>query len=386
MGIKRVAKITTPVSSPEDSEDDALATTPVTSVDAELKATVAVETCQEVELGLKDPSPTAVPEAAAAAGSCQDVVPVSSPSRVCGSAGVLGVKTTLANSPEEKAEASDIAITSASPPKEQQTVVLSGTCQDLSVSSSGVFYEPGKRMRRKGSFMPNTGAVCAGVAPELHDSINSQIVAFDASVGSPGPNRGRRVESPAPAVLPSSRRSIASPARRLSLSGSRQVVRAAEGKQPVKVPAESGLCARSSASDSNSSSGSSSSSSSSSSSGKPDEAAPRSIFKEGQRFHTPACSDTDRDFFVTLFEEHPESFIAMQWLVEHGVFSGAKHNQLLKRYKVQKELRLKAKAEGVAAGGSPERLCKSMIGKRKMSAKILIVDMSKRPRMKPTVN
>merc|ERR1712072_555071 len=88
----------------------------------------------------------------------------------------------------------------------------------------------------------------------------------------------------------------------------------------------------SAASSSSSSSCSSSSSSSSSSSGKPDEERWMCHLKEGQRFPTPAISDTARDFFMTLFEENPESYIALAWLVEHGVFPQPKHNQLLKKH------------------------------------------------------
>jgi hypothetical protein len=98
--------------------------------------------------------------------------------------------------------------------------------------------------------------------------------------------------------------------------------------------------------------------------------------KEGQRFPTPAVSDTARDFFVTLLEEKPDSYIASQWLVEHGVFSLPKHNALLKRFKIQKEIRLKAQAQ-LLASGSPSRARKPMLKKRGVPK---IVMLHKRPK------
>jgi len=79
---------------------------------------------------------------------------------------------------------------------------------------------------------------------------------------------------------------------------------------------------------------------------------------------------------MTLLEENPNSYIATEWLVEHGVFPVAKHNKMLEKYEVQKELRRKARAEALAAGTVLEGPRK---GFRRRGSK-LIVQLHKRPR------
>lgn len=100
--------------------------------------------------------------------------------------------------------------------------------------------------------------------------------------------------------------------------------------------------------------------------------------KEGQRFPTPAVSDTARDFFMTLFEENPESYVATQWLVEHGVFPMAKHGELLKKYTAQKELRKKEQAAIAADPSSLNRPRKGILVKKHRAGKVTMLD--KRPR------
>merc|ERR1712051_1168276 len=58
----------------------------------------------------------------------------------------------------------------------------------------------------------------------------------------------------------------------------------------------------------------------------------RKLFKEGQKFLTPPVADATRAFYESLFEENPDSKIAVRWCVEFGVFPLEKHKTLLKRY------------------------------------------------------
>lgn len=195
--------------------------------------------------------------------------------------------------------------------------------------------------------------------------------------------------SPSLARPAARRRSIASPARQgsfgrveLSSEGSEQLL------QIVAVEAVAGKTVSAAASSSGSSSGSSASSSSSSSDSSSDEseATPssshacydaKSLYKEGQRIPTPPVSDTARDFFISLLEENPESRLAIAWLVERGVFPQDKHNKLLKKYALHKELLRQAKEKALAAPPSPTRMSKGF-PKRQSAAKI--VQIRNRPR------
>lgn len=230
-------------------------------------------------------------------------------------------------------------------------------------------------------------------SPGLHDSINERVTALEETSasparGSPEPRAAQRVESPALTSFPARRRSIASPARRRSFAEAQPSALASEGRVrvPNALPGGRSLSSGACHSDSSSSLSSCSSSSSSapSSLGEPKGEDSPSIcasnkwgcpFKEGQRFPTPAVSDTARDFFVTLHEENPQSYIATAWLVEHGVFPLAKHNQLLKQYEVQKEHRRKAHAEALA---DPDRARKVALYKKRGTPKLTLLHKRER--------
>jgi hypothetical protein len=58
----------------------------------------------------------------------------------------------------------------------------------------------------------------------------------------------------------------------------------------------------------------------------------RKYFKEGQRFVTPINGDSTRGFYESLLKEKPNSHLAVRYCVENGLFSGEKHQGLLKKY------------------------------------------------------
>lgn len=96
----------------------------------------------------------------------------------------------------------------------------------------------------------------------------------------------------------------------------------------------------------------------------------RCIYKEGQKFPTPAVSDTARDFFMTLLEENPESRVATAWLVERGVLPAPKHGKLLKKYMLHKELTRQRQAEALTA--SPSKVTKAFPKRQSVNKKKLI--------------
>ena len=58
----------------------------------------------------------------------------------------------------------------------------------------------------------------------------------------------------------------------------------------------------------------------------------RKYFKEGQKFVTPINGDSTRGFYESLLKEKPNSHLAIRYCVENGLFSGEKHQALLKKY------------------------------------------------------
>ena len=58
----------------------------------------------------------------------------------------------------------------------------------------------------------------------------------------------------------------------------------------------------------------------------------RKYFKEGQKFVTPINGDSTRGFYESLLKEKPTSHLAIRYCVENGLFSGEKHQSLLKKY------------------------------------------------------
>ncbi|UVC50194.1 hypothetical protein MACK_004068 [Theileria orientalis] len=54
--------------------------------------------------------------------------------------------------------------------------------------------------------------------------------------------------------------------------------------------------------------------------------------KQGQRYMTPPPGDGTRGFYESLYEENPNSLIAIKFCVEYGIFGGSKHNEALAKY------------------------------------------------------
>ncbi|CRG95985.1 conserved protein, unknown function [Plasmodium gallinaceum] len=63
----------------------------------------------------------------------------------------------------------------------------------------------------------------------------------------------------------------------------------------------------------------------------------RKYFKEGQKIITPPNGDGTRAFYESLFEENPNSVIAIKYCIEHGVLSGTKHHEALYKYFILKK-------------------------------------------------
>lgn len=310
------------------------------------------------------PVPRSDSEEAAAVETCQDAAATSA--AMVADQQLVAVDTST-----------NAATLSVNSPGEQKSALEEiDPCTDLQIVPSAPAapapWEPGKRMRKKGSFMPRLSSEALDKSPALNDASNLQLVALDIQQ-SPEPDAGQGVGSPAPISFGSRRRSVASPLRRsiAPASAGRMRATAAKGKSQSSL-VENGRNLQSS-----SSSSSSSSSESTSSSGQPDEQKRVCLFKEGQKFPTPAVSDTARDFFMTLYEENPHSYIATAWLVEHGVFSGHKHDKLVVAYKIQKAMRQKVREETLAASASSNATKKTVLLKKGSSSKV--VKLHKRP-------
>uniref|UniRef100_A0A3B0NFK5 Uncharacterized protein n=1 Tax=Theileria annulata TaxID=5874 RepID=A0A3B0NFK5_THEAN len=57
-----------------------------------------------------------------------------------------------------------------------------------------------------------------------------------------------------------------------------------------------------------------------------------SFSKPGQRYMTPPQGDGTRGFYESLYEENPNSLIAIKFCVEYGIFGGSKHDEVLHKY------------------------------------------------------
>merc|ERR1711924_553687 len=63
----------------------------------------------------------------------------------------------------------------------------------------------------------------------------------------------------------------------------------------------------------------------------------RKLFEDGQKFLTPPVADATRAFYESLYEENPESKIAIKFCVEYGLFAADHHKKIFKRYTHLKE-------------------------------------------------
>ena len=55
--------------------------------------------------------------------------------------------------------------------------------------------------------------------------------------------------------------------------------------------------------------------------------------KKYQRYETPDDTDSLYLFYTSLYEQRPDSQMALKWLVEHGVYDGKRREKLVERYK-----------------------------------------------------
>ena len=63
--------------------------------------------------------------------------------------------------------------------------------------------------------------------------------------------------------------------------------------------------------------------------------------KKGQRYPEESPGSGDYVFYQTLYEENPESNMALVWCVEHGVFPNDKAKELHSKYLKTKEIFMK---------------------------------------------
>ena len=63
--------------------------------------------------------------------------------------------------------------------------------------------------------------------------------------------------------------------------------------------------------------------------------------KKGQRYPEESPGSGDYVFYQTLYNENPESIMALVWCIEHGVFSNEKAKELNKEYLKAKEIFMK---------------------------------------------
>lgn len=59
--------------------------------------------------------------------------------------------------------------------------------------------------------------------------------------------------------------------------------------------------------------------------------------KPGQKFNRPLKNDPLLRFYKSLYMQRPDSEMASKWLLEHGVFSRAKAEQLTAKNKNKKK-------------------------------------------------
>ncbi|AFZ81197.1 hypothetical protein BEWA_006060 [Theileria equi strain WA] len=73
--------------------------------------------------------------------------------------------------------------------------------------------------------------------------------------------------------------------------------------------------------------------------------------KPGQKFVTPPQGDGTRGFYESLYQENPNSLIAIKFCVEYGIFGGQKHNEILDKYvALQKNGHLKGTVGAIKPG------------------------------------
>ncbi|CBZ55943.1 conserved hypothetical protein [Neospora caninum Liverpool] len=64
----------------------------------------------------------------------------------------------------------------------------------------------------------------------------------------------------------------------------------------------------------------------------------RKYFKEGQKHITPPNGEGTRAFYESLYEENPNSLIALRYVIEYGVLTGTKLHESLPKYALLREL------------------------------------------------
>eukprot|EP00922_Rhytidocystis_sp_ex-Travisia-forbesii_P008158 GHVS01012020.1.p1 GENE.GHVS01012020.1~~GHVS01012020.1.p1 ORF type:complete len:241 (+),score=58.34 GHVS01012020.1:171-893(+) len=62
----------------------------------------------------------------------------------------------------------------------------------------------------------------------------------------------------------------------------------------------------------------------------------RKYFKEGQKHITPPNGDGTRAFYESLYDDNPNSLVALKFCVEYGVLTGTKHHAALAQFEALK--------------------------------------------------
>ncbi|KYK68311.1 putative high mobility group protein b1 [Toxoplasma gondii TgCatPRC2] len=77
----------------------------------------------------------------------------------------------------------------------------------------------------------------------------------------------------------------------------------------------------------------------------------RKYFKDGQKHITPPNGEGTRAFYESLYEENPNSLIALRYVIEYGVLTGTKLHESLPKYALLREL---GAFKGAGGGVQPE--------------------------------
>ena len=94
--------------------------------------------------------------------------------------------------------------------------------------------------------------------------------------------------------------------------------------------------------------------------------------KKGQRYPEESPGSGDYVFYQTLYEENPESPMALVWCIEHGIFEAEKAVELHKKYLKAKEIFMKNN-KAVAASSSIDF---GVSEKKKKKRKVTVTDVA----------
>ena len=96
--------------------------------------------------------------------------------------------------------------------------------------------------------------------------------------------------------------------------------------------------------------------------------------KKGQRYPEESPGSGDYVFYQTLYNENPDSNMALVWCIEHGVFSNEKAKELHKKYLKAKEVFMKTNK--ASARASIDYTKDASLKKKKKKKKVTVNDVA----------